>query len=128
MKIEFRKVPLQPKEFLLEVDSVRFLGTFCKISSKLVDIKSNFSGNVKANCCKCGTSFDITLDEEVNFLLSDGIYSSDDERDLDKIIIEVSDGFIDFEEILQSEVESLQSDYHVCSSCAGDDKLLEIEY
>ncbi len=128
MKIEFRKVPLQPKEFTLEVDSVKFLGTFCKISSKLVDIKSKFSGDIEVNCCKCGTNFTIAVDEEVNFLLNDGVYSSDDERDLDKIIVEVDNGFIDFDEIIKSELESLKSDYHICDDCKKDKNLLEIEY
>ncbi len=126
MKIEFRKVPQQPKEFLLEVNSVKFLGTFCKISSKLVDIKSKFEGSVGVNCCKCGSDFTIPFNEEINFLLSDGVYSSKDERDLDKIIIEIDDNFIDFEEILQSEVESLRSDYHICDNCAKDGDTIEI--
>ena len=128
MKIEFRKIPLQPKEFALEVDSVRFGGTFCKISPKLVDIKSNFSGTTQVSCCKCGVDFEIPLNEEIDFLLSDGVYSSDDQRDLDKIIIEINDDFIDFEEILQGELRSLQSDYHICDSCSKDDSLIEIEY
>lgn len=128
MKIEFRKVPQQPKDFLCELNSVKFLGTFCKISSKLVNIKSKFEGFVEVNCCKCGVSFDIPFNEEVNFLLSDGVYSSSDERDLDKIIIEVDNNFIDFEEILQSELESLRSDYHICDNCSKDEKTIEIEY
>jgi len=128
MKIEFRKVPQNPKDFILEVDSVKFLGTFCKISSKLVDIKSNIDGIVEVNCCKCGKSFNIPFNEKIHFLASDGIYSSNDERDLDKIIIEIDDDFIDFEEILQSEVESLRSDYHICDSCSKDETIIELKY
>ena len=128
MKIEFRKVPQNQKDFILEVDSVKFLGTFCKISSKLVDIKSEFDGIVGVECCKCGTTFTVPFKEEINFLASDGVYSSDDERDLDKIIIEIDNNFIDFEEILQSEIESLKSDYHVCDSCSKDETSIELEY
>ena len=128
MKIEFRKVPQQPKEFLCELTSVKFLGTFCKISSKLVDVKSKIEGDVEVNCCKCGVSFNTHMEENINFLLSDGIYSSDDERDLDKIIIEITNNLIDFEEILQSEIDSFASDYHVCDNCKKDDNTIEIEY
>ncbi len=128
MKIEFRKVPQQPKDFSLEIASVKFLGTFCKISSKLVDIKSEIDGIVEVNCCKCGTNFDIPFNEKIHFLASDGIYSSNDERDLDKMIIEIDNNFIDFEEILQSELESLRSDYHECDSCSKDETTIELEY
>ena len=128
MKIEFRKVPQNPKDFILEVNSVKFCGTLGKLSSKLVDIKSNIDGIVEVNCCKCGINFDISFNEKIHFLASDGIYSSNDERDLDKIIIEIDNNFVDFEEIFQSELESLRSDYHVCDSCSKDDATIELEY
>ena len=40
MKIEFRKIPLQDSEFEISSNSVKFLGTFSKISSKLAKINS----------------------------------------------------------------------------------------
>ena len=128
MKIEFRKVPNTRKDFCIEVDSVKFSGTFCKISQTLVDVKSTFVGNTDVDCCKCGKIFSIPVDEEINFLLSYGIYSSNDERDLDKIIVEIDNKVIDFEELLQSELESLNSEYHICDSCSSDDDFIELEY
>ena len=128
MKIEFRKVPQVPKTFSSELNSVKFIGTFCKISSKLVDIKSNLDGEVEVSCCKCDKNFNIPFHEKINFLVSDGIYSSNDERDLDKMIIEIDNHFIDFEEILQGELESLRSDYHVCESCSKDEATIELVY
>ena len=128
MKIEFRKAPQNQRDFSLEVNSVKFCGTFGKISSKLVDIKSSIEGDVEVSCCKCGKSFDIPFNEKIHFLASDGIYSSNDERDLDKMIIEIDNNFIDFEEILQSELESLRSDYHICDSCSKDETTIELVY
>jgi len=128
MKVEFRKVPHNEKDFSLEINSVKFCGTFGKISSKLVDIKSYIDGIVEVSCCKCGTNFSIPFNEKIHFLASDGIYASNDERDLDKIIIEIDNNFIDFEEILQSELESLKSDYHVCDGCSKDETTIELEY
>ncbi len=128
MKIEFRKVPTIQKDFCIDFNSVKFSGTFCKISQKLVKIESTISGNTDVACCKCGATFNIVLDEKVDFLLSNGIYSSDDERDSDKIIIEIIGDFIDFEEILQGELESLRSDYHICEACSKESKLVELEY
>ena len=127
MKIEFRKVPLQDSEFEISSNSVKFLGTFSKISSKLAKIDSKIFGNYDVDCCKCGTTFNISIDSEVKFLLSDGIYSSDND-DEEFVIIEVENHILDFDEILHSELESLNSEYHVCDVCKTNDELVEIEY
>ncbi|MDC0932416.1 hypothetical protein OAR97_01080 [Arcobacteraceae bacterium] len=127
MKIEFRKIPLQETEFEIISNSVKFLGTFSKISSKLAKISSKLSGNYDVDCCKCGITFDIPVDTDIEFLLSDGIYSSQS-NDEELVIIEVEDHFLDFNEILHSELESLRSEYHVCDNCKTNDNLVEIEY
>ncbi|PIF04072.1 MAG: hypothetical protein CSA86_02980 [Arcobacter sp.] len=127
MKIEFRKIPLQDSKFEITSNSVKFLGTFSKISSKLAKIDSKLYGECDVDCCKCGSTFSIPLDLEVKFLLSDGIYSSEQD-DEEFVIIEVEDHILDFDEILHSELESLKSDYHVCDNCKLNDTLVEIEY
>lgn len=125
MKIEFRKIPLQECEFEIDSNSVKFLGTFSKISSKLAKINSKISGTLEVNCCKCGVTFNIPVDLEIKFLLSDGIYSSQDEE---YVIIEVEEHMLDFNEILHSELESLKFEYHVCDTCKNNNELVEIEY
>ena len=127
MKIEFRKIPLQETEFEISSNSVKFLGTFSKISSKLAKINSKLYGNYDVDCCKCGITFDIPVDSDIEFLLSDGIYSSEN-HDEELVIIEVEDHFLDFNEVLHSELESLRSEYHVCDNCKTNDDLVEIEY
>ena len=127
MKIEFRKIPLQDTEFEITSNSVKFLGTFSKISSKLAKINSKLSGNCDVDCCKCGITFDIPVDSDIEFLLSDGIYSSE-VNDEELVIIEVEDHFLDFNEVLHSELESLRSEYYVCDNCKTNDDLVEIEY
>jgi len=127
MKVEFRKIPLQETEFEIFSNSVKFLGTFSKISSKLAKINSKMSGNYDVDCCKCGITFDIAIDTKIDFLLSDGIYSSE-HNDEELVIIEIEDHFLDFNEVLHSEIESLKSEYHVCDSCKINDNLVELEY
>jgi len=127
MNIEFRKIPLQDSEFEISSNSVKFLGTFSKISSKLAKIDSKLIGNCDVDCCKCGITFNIPVDLDIKFLLSDGIYSSEvDEEEF--VIIEVENHMLDFDEILHSELESLKSEYHICDACKTNDKLVEIEY
>ena len=127
MKIEFRKIPLQETEFEIISNSVKFLGTFSKISSKLAKIKSILIGKYDVDCCKCAVTFNVKIDSEINFLACDGIYSSEqDEEEL--VIIEVEEHSMDFNEILHSEIESLKSEYHICDACKKNGNFVEIEY
>jgi uncharacterized metal-binding protein YceD (DUF177 family) len=127
MKIEFRKVPLQESEFKITNDSVEFSGTFSKITSKLAKIESNVTGDCEVDCCKCGQPFTVKLDEKLDLLVSDGIYSSENKDEEDVVIIEVEDHIVDFDEILNSELESFKSEYFVCAKCKDSD-FVEIEY
>jgi len=127
VKIEFRKIPLDESEFEISSNSVKFLGTFSKISSKLAKINSKLVGKCDVDCCKCGTTFTIPVNTEVKFLVSDGICSSEQDEE-EFVIIEVEEHLLDFDEILHSEIESLKSEYHICDTCKNNDELVEIEY
>jgi len=126
MKVEFRKIPLLETDFEIFSNSVKFLGTFSKVSSKLAKINSNLSGIYDVDCCKCGIIFDVSVDLDIKFLLSDGVYSSSE--DGESVIIEVENHILDFNEILHSELESLKSEYHICDTCKRNDNFVEIEY
>ena len=128
MKIEFRKVPLQSSEFDISSDSVKFSGTFSKISSQLAKVDGHLKGEYLAECCKCGESFPLVLDDESRFLISDGIYSCDHNEEEELIVVEVDNHIIDFDELLHSEIESLKSEYHICDTCKKNDNFVEIEY
>ncbi len=124
MKIEFKKIPQTQKEFTTEFNSVNLEGNFCKISPSLVKIEADLSGTIEVECCRCGTNFEVEIDEPLDFLLSDGIFN----KESDDLVIEIQNGTIDFDEIIQNEVASLQSDYHFCKECSNDDKVFEQEY
>jgi len=125
MKIEFRKVPQTPKEFSAEFNSVKIEGTFCKMSPSLVKIDGKLTGKTSITCARCGQDETVTLDEDINFILSDGIYKSSSEED--DLIIEIEDSLINFDEIIESEISSIQSDYYICSECENSD-FVEKEY
>ncbi len=126
MKIEFRKIPLQESDFELTHNSVKFSGTFSKISPKLAQLQGTIQGPLTVECYKCAQPFTIELDEKINLLVSDGVYSKkEDEEEL--IVIETSNHMLDFDEILHSEIESLRSDYFACDSCK-ENNYIDIEY
>ncbi len=125
MKIEFRKAPHTAKDFSTSVASVKLEGTFCKISSLLIQVKANLTGTTQVDCCRCGNEETITLNEKLSFLLSDGVYSDKESQDL---VIEVENNTINFDEIIESEVASLTSDYHICQECSQDNSNFEKEF
>ena len=114
MKIEFRKVPQTPKELEVEYNSVKIEGTFCKISQSLVKVDAELKGSTDVDCCRCGATEMIEVDEELHLLLSDGVYNKDESEYL---VIEVENNLIDFDEIIESELNSIKSDYHICKDC-----------
>ena len=125
MKIEFKKVPQTPKVLEVEFNSVKIEGTFCKMSQSLVKIEAMLIGNTNIDCCRCGIVDNIEVNEKLNFLLSDGIFKDDDCEDL---VIEIEDGLINFDEIIQSELEAIKSDYHICEQCSNDNGDFEKEF
>jgi hypothetical protein len=125
MKIEFKKVPQLPKEVSYVHASVKIEGTFCKISQSLVKIDAVLQGNTDIDCCRCGISNTILVDEKLNFLLSDGVYSNTESEDL---VIEMENGLVDFDEIIQSELDSIKSDYYICDKCQADGDNFEKEF
>ena len=114
MKIEFRKVPQTTKELVVDYNSVKIEGTFCKISQSLVKVDAVLKGSTDIDCCRCGITEVIEVDEELHLLLSDGVYKKDESEYL---VIEVENGLIDFDEIIESELNSIKSDYYICKNC-----------
>ena len=114
MKIEFRKVPQINKELEFNYNSVKIEGTFCRISQSLVKIDAVLKGSTDIDCCRCGITEQIEVDEELQLLLSDGLY-----KEFRRVLFrsEVENSLIDFDEIIQSELNSIKSDYHLCDEC-----------
>ena len=114
MKIEFRKAPQTSKELEIDYNSVKIEGTFCKISQSLVKVDAVLKGSTDIDCCRCGITEVIEVDEELHLLLSDGVYKKDES---DYLVIEIEDSLINFEDIIESELNSIRSDYHICDDC-----------
>lgn len=114
MKIEFRKVPQTTKELDISYNSVKIEGTFCRISSSLVKIEAVLKGNTDIDCCRCGVTDVIEVDEDLNLLLSDGIYKGNEEE---YSVIEIENSLIDFDELIESELNSIRSEYYICEEC-----------
>lgn len=124
MKIEFKKVPQDKKDLKVSFDSVNIEGTFCRISPSLVKIEAKLTGEVLVDCSRCPKDIELKLNEDLNLLISNGIFKGIED---DFLVIEV-DEIIDFDEIIKSEINSMRSDYYLCSDCKNDNTNFEKEF
>lgn len=114
MKIPFRKIGREAQDFEILKNSTTFRGSLQHYQRGLIMLNGHINGTLNVPCDICAENFDTILDEELEFLLSDGIFSGHDE---DYDVVESLTGMIDMNEILSSELESIRSDYHCCSKC-----------
>jgi uncharacterized metal-binding protein YceD (DUF177 family) len=114
MIIQFQKATPTPKEFSFETDGVLISGTFEKVNNKLVKISSNIKGDLGVNCSRCSKKFHLSLDEDINFRVSNDI-------------VETYDETINFDEIFGSEIESIKNDFNFCEDCQDDSEEFETQ-
>lgn len=126
MVVSFKKVTTAPKTFNIETEDIKFFGEFSYFNKNLAKLNGKIIGDIPLECSRCLEVEKVTQNVDLEILLSDGIYKQDDHSpELD--IIEFENGQIDFDYILNSEIESIQSDYFLCSKCKKTDNF-EVEY
>jgi len=125
LKIAFIKVTSHPKEFSHTKDGVTLSGTLKRMRTHQVELNATLQGEIVLDCDRCAKKYPYTIDTLLEFSLYDKIFPLEGEDDLDSM--EFLDGIIDIDEIIQSEVASIESFYHVCPDCEGVEELLEIE-
>ncbi len=113
MKIEFKKIPQNGIGFELKQEDVKFYGSAEKIAKDLVKSIGTMEGSFIHTCDRCGKDFKKTVKQNFEIYASNGIYEDDEYDNL----IEFFDGFVNFDTMLQSELESLKCDYLYCQEC-----------
>ncbi|MDR1284666.1 MAG: hypothetical protein LBJ88_00525 [Campylobacteraceae bacterium] len=121
MEIAFKKVTKEGLDFSLTCDKINFFGKVYQKSPTLVLLKAKIDGELEHRCDRCAEDICLIIGEQIEMLISDGTYKT---TKTDKCVtqdalavIEIYDGLINFNEILQSEIESYKSDYHYCVTC-----------
>jgi uncharacterized metal-binding protein YceD (DUF177 family) len=116
MKIAFKKLGSQPLHFEANSDNAFFSGNLIMKKSNLAQLNGTITGSISIPCDLCAEEVERSLNEEITFYLSDGIYEGNDEE-LD--VVEIEKSMIDLEELLKSEIELIKSDYFCCKNCEG---------
>ena len=115
MKVVLRRVTKTPLDFEVKSDEMTFKGYLQYHAGKLILLKANLFGSLEKSCDICAEEFKMSVNEEVEFFISDGIYGDEDNLELD--VVESMDGNADMDELLNSEIELIRSDYHSCDEC-----------
>ena len=115
MKVTLRKITKTPLDFDIKSNKIIFKGYLQYHSGKLILLKADLTGSVDAECSKCGEEFELSLDEKIEFFISDGLYN--DENNFDMDVVESFNASADLDELLNSELELIKSDYYSCKNC-----------
>ncbi len=115
MKVTLRKITKTPLDFELKSNEITFKGYLEYHTGKLILLKANLSGILIKDCDICAEEFKLSVDEDVEFFICDGIYEDDSDIELD--VVEVLNDIVDMDELLNSELELIKSDYHSCENC-----------
>jgi len=115
LKVTLRKITKTPLDFEVKSDEITFKGYLEYHTGKLILLKANLSGFLIKNCDICAEEFKLPVDEDIEFFICDGIYEDRDDIELD--VVEVLNDIVDMEELLNSELELIKSDYHSCENC-----------
>jgi len=124
MVIIFDKVGSTVKPVEVFSKGVMLNGTLQKSGYHQVTLDASLNGCFDLNCDRCGNAYNYDMNTKLKLKLSDLV--SEDKDDLD--IIEFLDGKINLLYILESEITSIESSYHYCDKCDGNDEDFEIEY
>ncbi len=119
MTIEFHKVLFAPKEITHETKGVKLEASLVKNSKHIIKLDGKLTGTARRVCDRCGDDMDIVFDETLKLFLHNGIYTQKN-NDIDTI--EVLDGKIDFDKLIEDEIITAQSDFAVCGDCLNKTK------
>lgn len=114
MIVTLRKVGKTPLDFEIKSNEITFKGYLEYHAGKLIMLKADLNGLLDAECSTCGESFDLKVDEKIEFFISDGLYDGDN---IDIDVVESFTSTADLDELLISEIELIKSDYHSCVDC-----------
>ncbi len=115
MTVEFKKIPTSGIDFEASSGDIQLIGHAQKTDKTMIRIDGKMCGQTPHECDRCAETFTLLVDENVEVFASDGLYEDSGEELLN--IVEFFDGSINFDTILQSELEALRSDYHYCGGC-----------
>ncbi|MDR3162277.1 MAG: DUF177 domain-containing protein [Helicobacteraceae bacterium] len=118
MRLSFTRVGDSPIAVMARNGGVSLEG-FIVRKEGLVLLNGAIKGGLRLTCDRCANEYEHRLNESVELLISDGIFEPRKDEEQSLAVVEVSDGAIDIEAILESEIQSIVCDYHRCEKCGA---------
>ena len=130
MRIPFRKISSTPHPvtFSLEEEESRvaLTGTLIRKDGHNLLLEGVLEGIVTRPCDGCGQTVEQTISESLSVILHEGMYhpGPGDRHHLleEPDLWEVTDGVIDLEELIRSEIAAVQCDYYWCPECTDNEQ------
>ena len=114
MTIYFKSIGYEPKKIENNLDGAILNGIIQRVNNQFCKLTGTISGDIIKKCDICSEDNKFIFEYNIDYMLVDGIYNKDIEDD--NIIIEF-DEVIDFDYVIQSELESIKCDYYKCKVC-----------
>ena len=115
MQITLRKVGKIPLDFDVKSDEITFKGYLQYHGDKLILLKAKLSGKITTDCDVCAEEFKLDVDEDIEVFISDGVYAKHEDSLLE--VVESFDSTVEIEDLMNSEIELIKSDYNSCENC-----------
>lgn len=123
MQILFRKIHETRNPFDLTIEGTRCHGEFWRSGKHAVTLQGRIEGRTVMSCDRCGCDYEKPIDETFRIEVVDRPFKVDESLD----VVECLDGIVDFDDIFESEINAIKSEYHLCPDCAKDETF-EIEF
>ena len=110
------------KQLSYEKENLVFSFTLSK-QNKLTKLDGEVRGVLSLSCCLCASEFSQTIFDELEFCISNGVYSGDNPL----VLYEAMDSIVSINDILTSETELLKNDYSTCEVCREKEEELSFD-
>lgn len=94
----------------------KIIGNLSKFN-ELAKLQGVFKGFVNQTCDYCSEDYIEKFEEDIALFLSEGVYKGSSQENDTLDVVELESNFIDFDEIINGELEIKRLDYHKCENC-----------
>ncbi|WP_163566236.1 DUF177 domain-containing protein [Helicobacter suis] len=115
MRLKMQKIGYSSSPIAYEHEGMRLEGGVKRISSNLFLLEGHLQGRIQVECARSAKPFFKEILQDLKIFICDRVFDPKErnEAGIDALdVIESFDGMIDIADVLYSEVQSIQADYH----------------
>jgi len=113
--VVFDFISLKKQEINKKIRGIEVIASLNKVSS-LVDFKATLKGDISLTCDRCLKESKINKTLTCDFKISNRFCENDE------VMYEFTDNKIDIDFIIESEINTIKSDYFTCANCIDNEE------